>query len=223
MPWGRLQHPACPPALLLPPACCAAATRCALDLLRLTSSRRPLAAAPSPSCRAGHESWVLSVSAHPGGACFATGSSDSKVKLWDLQTRTCAQVRQPVAPAALAAAVQVHAMPSAACRPAATPTLTSALLLVTPAPGSPACRLSASMATKCGACASAPMAPASPLCQMTALCACSATQRRRSPVRRGAACAPLLKHPRPGDDAQALVGLGSACCAALVAESWPHL
>jgi WD40 repeat protein len=41
---------------------------------------------------AGHESWVLSVSAHPRGTAFATGSSDSKVKLWDLQTRTCAQV-----------------------------------------------------------------------------------------------------------------------------------
>jgi WD40 repeat protein len=51
---------------------------------------RPL---PSPGLPcAGHESWVLSVSAHPGGHAFATGSSDSKVKLWDLQTRTCAQV-----------------------------------------------------------------------------------------------------------------------------------
>ena len=40
---------------------------------------------------AGHESWVLSVACHPGGSSFATGSSDAKVKLWDLQTRTCAQ------------------------------------------------------------------------------------------------------------------------------------
>jgi WD40 repeat protein len=40
---------------------------------------------------AGHESWVLSVACHPSGSSFATGSSDAKVKLWDLQTRTCAQ------------------------------------------------------------------------------------------------------------------------------------
>ncbi|GAB4815773.1 hypothetical protein N2152v2_002819 [Parachlorella kessleri] len=39
----------------------------------------------------GHESWVLSVSVHPDGTAFASGGSDSKVKLWDLQTRTCAQ------------------------------------------------------------------------------------------------------------------------------------
>ena len=39
----------------------------------------------------GHESWVLSVACHPSGSSFATGSSDAKVKLWDLQTRTCAQ------------------------------------------------------------------------------------------------------------------------------------
>lgn len=47
---------------------------------------------PLWSCwRAGHESWVLSVACHPDGSAFATGSSDAKVKLWDLQTRTCAQ------------------------------------------------------------------------------------------------------------------------------------
>lgn len=40
---------------------------------------------------AGHASWVLSVSCHPSGASFVTGSSDSKVKLWDLHTRSCAQ------------------------------------------------------------------------------------------------------------------------------------
>ena len=40
---------------------------------------------------AGHESWVLSVACHPNGSAFATGSSDAKVKLWDLQTRSCAQ------------------------------------------------------------------------------------------------------------------------------------
>ncbi len=28
----------------------------------------------------GHESWVLSVSCHPDGTAFATGSSDSKIK-----------------------------------------------------------------------------------------------------------------------------------------------
>jgi WD40 repeat protein len=43
------------------------------------------------ACAAGHESWVLSVACHPSGKTFATGSSDAKVKLWDLQTRTCAQ------------------------------------------------------------------------------------------------------------------------------------
>lgn len=40
---------------------------------------------------AGHESWVLSVSCHPSGTAIATGSSDSRVKLWDLRARTCAQ------------------------------------------------------------------------------------------------------------------------------------
>ena len=34
---------------------------------------------------------MLSVACHPDGSAFATGSSDAKVKLWDLQTRTCAQ------------------------------------------------------------------------------------------------------------------------------------
>ena len=34
---------------------------------------------------------MLSVAMHPNGTAFATGSSDSKVKLWDLQTRTCSQ------------------------------------------------------------------------------------------------------------------------------------
>lgn len=34
---------------------------------------------------------MLSVACHPSGDSFATGSSDAKVKLWDLQTRTCAQ------------------------------------------------------------------------------------------------------------------------------------
>lgn len=44
-----------------------------------------------PLCVAGHESWVLSVACHPSGSCFATGSSDSKVKLWDMSSRSCAQ------------------------------------------------------------------------------------------------------------------------------------
>lgn len=34
---------------------------------------------------------MLSVDCHPSGTVFATGSSDAKVKLWDLQTRTCSQ------------------------------------------------------------------------------------------------------------------------------------
>ena len=34
---------------------------------------------------------MLSVACHPSGKVFATGSSDARVKLWDLQTRTCAQ------------------------------------------------------------------------------------------------------------------------------------
>ena len=34
---------------------------------------------------------MLSVACHPDGSAFATGSSDAKVKLWDLQTRSCAQ------------------------------------------------------------------------------------------------------------------------------------
>jgi WD repeat-containing protein 61 len=37
----------------------------------------------------GHESWVLSVSAHADGAHFATGSSDGRVKLWDIPQRAC--------------------------------------------------------------------------------------------------------------------------------------
>ena len=40
---------------------------------------------------AGHESWVLSVSCHPSGNAFATGSSDAKVKLWNLSTRSLEQ------------------------------------------------------------------------------------------------------------------------------------
>ncbi|KAJ9532847.1 hypothetical protein QJQ45_010870 [Haematococcus lacustris] len=40
----------------------------------------------------GHESWVLAVAAHPSGATFASGGSDSKqVKLWDLGARACIQ------------------------------------------------------------------------------------------------------------------------------------
>ncbi len=34
---------------------------------------------------------MLSVACHPGGGAFATGSSDAKIKLWDMQNRTCAQ------------------------------------------------------------------------------------------------------------------------------------
>ena len=42
-------------------------------------------------CLVGHALWVLSISCHPDGNGFATGSSDSKVKLWDLQSRACVQ------------------------------------------------------------------------------------------------------------------------------------
>ena len=41
--------------------------------------------------RPGHTSWVLSVDFHPTGNSFATGSSDSKVKLWDFHARSCVQ------------------------------------------------------------------------------------------------------------------------------------
>lgn len=34
---------------------------------------------------------MLSVAAHPGGGHFATSSSDARVRLWDLSTRTCLQ------------------------------------------------------------------------------------------------------------------------------------
>ena len=34
---------------------------------------------------------MLGVAAHPGGAAFATSSSDARVRLWDLATRTCVQ------------------------------------------------------------------------------------------------------------------------------------
>lgn len=34
---------------------------------------------------------MLSVACHPQGASFATASSDARVRLWDLQTRTCVQ------------------------------------------------------------------------------------------------------------------------------------
>lgn len=44
---------------------------------RLLNQRVELSATNAST--AGHESWVLSVSAHPSGAAFATGSSDSKV------------------------------------------------------------------------------------------------------------------------------------------------
>jgi WD repeat-containing protein 61 len=37
----------------------------------------------------GHESWVLSVSAHADNMHFATGSSDGRVKLWDIPQRSC--------------------------------------------------------------------------------------------------------------------------------------
>ena len=43
---------------------------------------------------AGHESWVLSVAVHPSGTCFASGSSDSKVKLWDMAQRSCVQTAE---------------------------------------------------------------------------------------------------------------------------------
>lgn len=40
----------------------------------------------------GHTDWVLSVAAHPADdTALATGSSDKKVKLWDLRRRECIQ------------------------------------------------------------------------------------------------------------------------------------
>jgi WD repeat-containing protein 61 len=42
----------------------------------------------------GHGSWVLSVAANPNGKSFATGSSDAKVKVWDLGQRQCVQTFQ---------------------------------------------------------------------------------------------------------------------------------
>lgn len=39
----------------------------------------------------GHTSWVLSVDFHSNGNSFVTGSSDSTVKLWDFQSRSCVQ------------------------------------------------------------------------------------------------------------------------------------
>jgi WD repeat-containing protein 61 len=39
----------------------------------------------------GHESWVTSVSVHPGGAYAATASADGTVKLWDVGARACVQ------------------------------------------------------------------------------------------------------------------------------------
>lgn len=35
---------------------------------------------------------MLCVAVHPSGNAFVTGSSDSKVRLFDLQSRTCAQI-----------------------------------------------------------------------------------------------------------------------------------
>jgi WD repeat-containing protein 61 len=34
---------------------------------------------------------VLNVAVHPGGAAFATSSSDARVRLFDLATRACVQ------------------------------------------------------------------------------------------------------------------------------------
>ena len=43
----------------------------------------------------GHGSWVLDVAVEPtSGACFATASSDGRVRLFDLASRSLAQVLQ---------------------------------------------------------------------------------------------------------------------------------
>ena len=39
----------------------------------------------------GHESWVLGVAVHPSGNVIASGGSDGKVKLFDMETNKCIQ------------------------------------------------------------------------------------------------------------------------------------
>lgn len=84
-------HPGCPlqhapPGMMLQPSQALRIAPCTLTLHHPAPPRTTL---HHPA--AGHESWVLSVSCHPDGGAFASGSSDSKVKLWDLGTRTCSQ------------------------------------------------------------------------------------------------------------------------------------
>ncbi len=106
-----------------------------------------------------------------------------QVKLWDLQTRTCAQVGAGPAEDACGCWMQVacgcwveeQAGLHSTSRPPMPAVQPTAATVQPSVPAIPSCvfrRRSASTATKCGACASARTAPASPPSQTTAPSAC---------------------------------------------------